>query len=75
MLINCQFDLKEGDGYCDYPYIETISYNGEDTYILNYWTNGEIIFCLLFTIFLLIYIIKWFFEFFFPKVLKYKSKY
>jgi hypothetical protein len=44
------------------------------TYVENYWTNGDLIISLLLFLFIMFEIIKFGFEFFFPKVVKIKRQ-
>ena len=45
-----------------------------NTYVENYWTNGDLIISLLLFIFIMFEIIKFGFEFFFPKIVKIKRE-
>jgi hypothetical protein len=44
-----------------------------ETFIENYWTNGELIISILLFIFLMFEIFKYSFEFFFPKLVEVKK--
>lgn len=44
------------------------------TYVENYWTNGDLIISLLLFLFFMFEIIKFAFEFFFPKIMKIKRE-
>jgi hypothetical protein len=45
----------------------------DDFYVENVWTNGELFACFLFTIFLIIFLLKYIFEFVYPKVIKFRK--
>lgn len=71
--ITCQFDNSTSNYTCSIPYIEPVSYNGENSYVLNYWTSGELIIALLIFIFLMFEVFKFGFHFFFPQIVEVKK--
>jgi hypothetical protein len=77
MDINCSLDTTITTGQqpltCSIPYLEPISYNGETSYIQNYWTSGELIISILLFIFLMFEVFKYAFEVFFPKIVELKK--
>jgi len=70
--INCVFNIETSDYQCTIPYIEPLTYNDESSYLLNYWTSGEVVITTLLFIFLMFEIFKFGFEFFYPKLVKIK---
>lgn len=71
--INCQFNTETSDYICSIPYIEPISYNGEDSFVFNYWTSGELLIALLLFLFFTFEVFKFGFNFFFPKIVEVKK--
>lgn len=71
--INCQFNIDTSDYICSIPYIEQISYNGETSYVFNYFTSGELIISLLLLLFLSFEIFKFGFHFLFPQIIELKK--
>jgi len=83
MTINCLpingTDIKTGfdcslSGSIEDNSATLISIDGDpETFIQNYWTNGELIISILLFIFLMFEIFKYSFEFFFPKIIEQKK--
>jgi len=82
MIINClpiNGDIKTGfdcnlTGDLSQNSATLISLDGTpNTYVENYWTNGELIISLLLFIFLMFEIFRYTFEFFFPKIIELKK--
>ncbi|MFA5208664.1 MAG: hypothetical protein WC428_08540 [Candidatus Paceibacterota bacterium] len=82
MTINClpiNRDIKTGfdctlSGDLANNSATLISLDGTpNTYVENYWTNGELIIAILLFIFLTFEVLKYSFEFFFPKIIEVKK--
>lgn len=83
MIINClpisDGDIKKGfdcsiSGSLADNSATLISIGGDpETFVENYWTNGELIISILLFIFLMFEIFKYGFEFFFPKIIEQKK--
>lgn len=68
--INCQFNIDTSDYTCSIPYIEPITYNGENSYVFNYWTSGDLITSFLIFLILMFLVFKEIFHFFFPQIIQ-----
>ena len=71
--ITCQFNIADQSYTCSIPYIEPVSYNGENSYFFNYWTSGELMTSILLFLILMFMIFKAGFNFFFPQIIQIKK--
>jgi len=59
---------------CQLEYLVSQESENGSFYVMNYWTNGEILISFILVLMAVFIITKWIFDFFFPRIFKLKRK-